>query len=250
MVQLNIHADPRPVHLRARAFTLVELLVVIGIIAVLIAILLPVLMKAREAARVTVCLSNLRQIGMAVNMYANESTNKGQWPYHTPYLDLSTSMAWDNGIAYPNDFYGLGLLYQYLNNSRYFFCPSCSDVSWVPGFMDEDWNAPTSPALYGWYVVRSLQGTDSSGTPYSLDTKLSGIANRAIASCYFLYHDPGEWPLNVHGGIGRAQYPVLFGDGHAAPLALNPKIDQNNPPDIYDTPMFQSWVWDYFDSQL
>src|SRR5436190_8757707 len=54
-----------------RGFTLVELLVVIGIIAVLISILLPSLNKAREAANRTVCLSNMHQFGLALRIYAN-----------------------------------------------------------------------------------------------------------------------------------------------------------------------------------
>src|SRR5690554_165040 len=64
---------------RMRAFTLVELLVVIGIIALLISILLPALNSARSAAISLTCQSNLRQVMQAVQMYANE--NKGIMPH-------------------------------------------------------------------------------------------------------------------------------------------------------------------------
>ena len=63
-------------HAGVRAFTLVELLVVIGIIAVLISMLLPALNKAREAAQRTACLSNLKQIANLLNMYSVEYKGK------------------------------------------------------------------------------------------------------------------------------------------------------------------------------
>jgi prepilin-type N-terminal cleavage/methylation domain-containing protein/prepilin-type processing-associated H-X9-DG protein len=65
--------------MKRNGFTLVELLVVIGIIAVMIAILLPALNKARQAAQSVACLSNMRQLGVLINAYAIE--NRGYGPH-------------------------------------------------------------------------------------------------------------------------------------------------------------------------
>src|SRR5437870_2667566 len=86
-------------HPRRHAFTLVELLVVIGIIAVLIAVLLPTLNKARRAASKSVCLSNQRQLAMCLLLYANE--NRGWMPLNGPGDNAST--AWGLRRPYPNN---------------------------------------------------------------------------------------------------------------------------------------------------
>ena len=86
-------------HGRDRGFTLVELLVVIGIIALLISILLPSLNKAREAAKTTQCLSNLRQMAQAQQIYAAQF--KG-WavPSQNGPLPAATRVLWDENNTF------------------------------------------------------------------------------------------------------------------------------------------------------
>ena len=113
-------------------FTLVELLVVIGTIALLVAILLPVLARAREHARAVQCASQIRQIWHSVLMYAND--NKGVLPLPAGLPDSWLGASDSSGYAIHMDDFGRlnyreGLLWPYLDASpsvreQIFLCPS------------------------------------------------------------------------------------------------------------------------------
>ncbi|HZO90840.1 MAG TPA: prepilin-type N-terminal cleavage/methylation domain-containing protein [Chthonomonadaceae bacterium] len=103
-----------------RGFTLIELLVVIAIIAILAAILFPVFAQAREKARATACLSNLKQVGLALAMYRQDydETNVNEWPFNGYGL-----FNWDHAFH--------EVINPYIKNKDIFKCPSASTRTYV-----------------------------------------------------------------------------------------------------------------------
>src|SRR5215831_15668994 len=103
---------------RRNAFTLIELLVVIAIIAILAAILFPVFAQAREKARAISCLSNTKQLGLAVMMYVQDYDETYPWAYF-----------WDQSLDWKANSYlwsSQRCIQPYMKNTDLYKCPDDS----------------------------------------------------------------------------------------------------------------------------
>lgn len=122
--------------MKPRAFTLVELLVVISVIAVLMGILMPVLSKARAAGQNARCKGNLKGYALAVSMYTTDNdgrfqepwfayfSQRGPYPSETGIGNQYIHLRWCNGDLYLREHPEIaGPFYRYLSDARGFICP-------------------------------------------------------------------------------------------------------------------------------
>ncbi|MBU0610327.1 MAG: DUF1559 domain-containing protein [Armatimonadetes bacterium] len=114
--------------MRRTGFTLIELLVVIAIIAILAAILFPVFARAREKARQSACLSNMKQIGLAMMSYAQDYDEQ----LSLSWYDADGSTDGTNGV----DYTWRSAVLPYAKNAQIFLCPSKKMTSVFTGGLD------------------------------------------------------------------------------------------------------------------
>jgi prepilin-type N-terminal cleavage/methylation domain-containing protein len=173
------------------AFTLVELLVVIGIIAVLISILLPSLTRARESANRVACGSNLRQLGLVMQMYAN--MYKDQVPLGYIRTSAGHQRMW-NYLANYNDgtrtkpiLLGWLVDANLIRDGKAFFCPAESKEQWMYNKPINPWPFATSTGAgkidtrFG-YGVRPTVGwfIDTSSDPKFFGQTFQNLGNQQI----------------------------------------------------------------------
>jgi prepilin-type N-terminal cleavage/methylation domain-containing protein len=248
---------------RRRGFTLVELLVVIGIIALLISILLPALTKAREASQRTVCLSNIRQLGTAMQLYATEFHDYIPIGYMSQ-KQFSYVVNWNNANGAGVSQMGCLVVGHTINDGKAFYCPSETDPMFMYDTPENVWpfgKNPPDPHLtqaglghtrfaYNarpsaeWFPVTG----GNSGFPKKMDRK-SQLKNKAlladiIISKYEVLHRHKKG-INVLYGNWSGQW-VPFEDINKSPWNLIPSGDVNtsyNDTMLNETGLIPKGIW-------
>ena len=236
-----------------RGFTLIELLVVIAIIAILAAILFPVFARAREKARETSCLSNTKQIGLAIMQYVqdydetypdssitcqDDPENAPLCNYANGYQGALHITAWGHR-RYLDDGKTIGghvkYLYPYIKNTQIFTCPSDPQVA--------RWLAPNLASSY--YMRHAI---DTYAFSERTPVKMAIIQRPAQLSVVLeeAWHDGGHTPWLWDGTNenGVKHVNSVFFDGHAKQLAV-PYLSPLNTPSYDGNWFFQGHQW-YF----
>jgi prepilin-type N-terminal cleavage/methylation domain-containing protein len=221
---------------RKAGFTLIELLVVIAVIALLLSILLPAITKARELAKRAICANQLRQIGLAFPLYAEDYDNSLPWWGITPGGSEETHpyVVYRDKWRHPNKklkAMKLACLYEdkFITEPKMFYCPSNrialyeyesyirydgDETPW--GFLPQDFNLDQENQWvrvgYFYYPTDPKSVKNDWGAPEATAKKIEKLDPRIPYMTDVLRH------LDQLSHKSRGVYAVhaLFGDGHVA----------------------------------
>jgi prepilin-type N-terminal cleavage/methylation domain-containing protein/prepilin-type processing-associated H-X9-DG protein len=196
-----------------QAFTLIELLVVIAIIAILAAILFPVFARARENARRTSCLSNLKQMGLAAMQYTQDYDET--YPYalariSNGWSDLPDNLRWfgHSSGATPNQIVWPQTIYPYHKSMQVFYCPSSRQLS--GGYhVSRGWS--NSPAFRQYGANVNLLPMGEGATPPA-PVKIASVVSSANTYMFMDYGVYIAMPSNVVTSVGSNQFLPGMGE--------------------------------------
>ena len=248
-----------------RGFTLIELLIVLAILSILTAILLPIFVRSRERARQIVCLSNLRQIGLAAMQYTGDN-NSAMFP-SVNSADSRGIMHWTGYIPDKDHIMDTtrGPLGSYATNSQLWYCPSSLQL--LHNVVSNAANFPT----YGLSIAYT-RAEINSGSPISTSEVQSPSETLFIADTATYHNEtfetvglylqqyaylPSDHQSSIYGcHFGGAN--VLWFDGHVTgrkPVAAFPErnnatvkqLQEENLGDIFkEAPTGNSMTDDYY----